>query len=207
MTVAARRARRRPGGETHVLRPHDDHGGLRGQRAGRAQRPAGLEDGDVRVRRVAARRQDVARPEEARDGGVGRPPQHVHRPAALVHAAGDHDDALVREGEGLVAVVRDVQHRQPPLAADAAEHLLQRLPRLRVDGAERLVEQEGAGPGGERPRQRDALALAAGQRRRPAAEQVGRADGLGEPRRPPRPGRRGPPAPRRAPAPRAARMP
>ena len=133
-------------------------------------------------RRIAARGQDVARPEEARDGGVGRPPQHVQRPAALVHAAGDHDDALVREGEGLVAVVRDVQHRKPPLAADAAQHLLQSLPRLRVDGAERLVEQEGAGTGGERPRQRDALALAAGQRRRAATEQGGRADGLGESR-------------------------
>ena len=66
-------------------------------------------------------------------------------------------------------------------ATDPAEHVLQLLARLRVDGAERLVEQQGPRAGGERPRQRDALALAAGQRRRAAGEQVRHADRLGEP--------------------------
>ena len=130
--------------------------------------------------RIAARRQHVARAEEPGDGGVHRLPQHLERPALLMHAPADQHVALVGERERLVAVVRDVQHRQAALAAHPPKQVLQRLTRLGVDGAQRLVEQEGAGTGGERPRQRHPLALAARESRRAAGEQVPHADRLGQ---------------------------
>ena len=163
-----------PGGDgsavsRRILRPHHDQDAAGRQGLGGADPAARLQNGDARVVRVATRRQHVARPEEACDGGVGRPAQDGERQAALVHAAGDHDDALVGESEGLVAVVCHVQDTgRCWLATHAAQHLLQRLARLRVDGAERLVEQERARPGSERSRQGHALALAAGQHGRPA---------------------------------------
>ena len=167
--------------ETHVLRPDHEREVALGQRRRDGEHAPVPQHGRVRVARAPARRQHVARAEEPCDGRVGRPPQHVQRPSLLAHLAADEHVARVGERERLVAVVRDVQHRQAALAAGAPQQLLERLPRLLVHGAQRLVQQQGAGPGGERPRQRHPLALAARERGGAAVEQLLHAYRLGEP--------------------------
>ena len=65
--------------------------------------------------------------------------------------------------------MRDVDERRPELALDPLQLELHLLAQLHVERAERLVEQERSRPVDERPRERDALLLAAGELPRPPA--------------------------------------
>ena len=83
--------------------------------------------------------------------------------AALVH---DHD--AVGDLERLFLVVGDEHAGDVNLVVQPAQPLAQLLAHLGVERAERLVEQQHLRLGRERPRQRDALPLAAGELRRVA---------------------------------------
>jgi hypothetical protein len=74
-----------------------------------------------------------------------------------------HDGDLVGHRHGLLLVVRDVHEREarPPL--DALELELQLAAQAQVEGAERLVEQQGLGTVDQARGERDALLLAAGE--------------------------------------------
>ena len=79
------------------------------------------------------------------------------------------DPPVVEDGdpiahrERLFLVVRDVDERHAELLLDLLELDLELLAQLQVEGAERLVEQERPRRVDDRPRERDALALAAGE--------------------------------------------
>ncbi len=98
------------------------------------------------------------------------------------------DPALVEHGEAvahrerLLLVVRDVDERDPDLALDALELDLHLLAQLQVERAERLVEQQHLRAVDDRARERDALALAAGELRRACGR---RTPGGGRARAPP----------------------
>ena len=87
---------------------------------------------------------------------------------SLVH---DHD--AVGELERFFLIVRDEHARQVNLLVQAPQPPPQLLPHLRVERAERLVEQQHFRLDRQRARERDALPLSAGQLRRvPIAEVV-----------------------------------
>ena len=84
-----------------------------------------------------------------------------------MRAAVHHRDA-VGHGQRLVLVVRDEDRGGAELAQQAPQLDLHRLAQLAVEGRERLVEQQQLGPDRERARHRDALLLAARERRAPS---------------------------------------
>ena len=83
------------------------------------------------------------------------------RGSELLDPAGVEDRQAIAHGERLLLVVRDVDERDPDLLLDRLELDLHLLAELEVQGSERLVEEQHAGPVDERARERDALALAA----------------------------------------------
>src|SRR5438445_7698518 len=87
---------------------------------------------------------------------------------------------MVRDGERLLLVVRDVERGDAELELDAANLLAQLDADLRVERRERLVEEEYARLDRERARQRDALLHAAGELVRVAVACVAEADELQE---------------------------
>ncbi len=74
-----------------------------------------------------------------------------------------HDADLVGERERLVLVVRDEDRRRPRGVENRAHLERQPLAQIDVEIRERLVEQQQIRRRRERPRQRDALLLAAGK--------------------------------------------
>jgi len=123
--------------DRHRLRPdHARHaavgpGHRHGAAAVEVQRP---------VAHTAA--QDVARAEEARDGGAGGPLEDLARVGLLDDAALEHQRERFAQLGRLGAVVGDHQRRQRPLALDAHDQPAQRLAAVRVDRRERLVEEQ-----------------------------------------------------------------
>ena len=101
---------------------------------------------------------------EGRVAGHDRRRQELARRGDRLDAAVTEQHHLVGERQRLADVVRDVEHRDAPLVADAQQPGQDALAQLHVDRRERLVEQQQAGIGGERARQRDALALPARKR-------------------------------------------
>ena len=89
-----------------------------------------------------------------------------------------HDRHPVRHRERLLLVVGHVDERDPDLKLDALELDLHLLAELQVERAERLVEQEHARVHDERPRQGDALLLAAREHRRAVLVAAGELDEL-----------------------------
>ena len=75
----------------------------------------------------------------------------------------DHD--LVGDLEGLLLVVGHEHRGHVHLVVQAAQPVAQLLADLGVEGAERLVEQQHRGLDRQRPGQRHALPLAAGELR------------------------------------------
>ena len=63
--------------------------------------------------------------------------------------------------------MRHVDERRAELVLDALQLELHLLAKLHVERAERLVEEQRRRPVDERPRERDALLLAAGELPRP----------------------------------------
>ena len=127
------------------------------------------------ARRRSARARTRRCPRSARAGqhvGLAEELRHPARARALVDLLGRADllDAPVAqhgdrvgERERLGLVVRDQQRARAGGAQDRGDLLAQRLAQPGVERGERLVEQHDLGVGGERARQRDALALAAGE--------------------------------------------
>ena len=71
-----------------------------------------------------------------------------------------------------------VDERDPDLLLDPLELDLHLLAQLEVEGAQRLVEEQHGGPVDERPREGDALGLAARDLRRLAPLEAGQLDEL-----------------------------
>ena len=86
----------------------------------------------------------------------------------------EHRDAVAHR-ERLVLVVGDEHERDADLALDRLQLDLHLLAELEVESAERLVEQQHRRPVDQRPGERDALALAAGELVRLAARRSRRA--------------------------------
>jgi hypothetical protein len=106
----------------------------------------------------------------------GRPGVQLGGPVGLDDAALRHHRHVVAEHERLVLVVGHEHAGDAEVGeegVDLAPHL---HPQRRVEVRERLVEQEHAGAGSERPGQRHALLLAAGQRRRQPVAEAGEPD-------------------------------
>jgi hypothetical protein len=131
-------------------------------------------------------RHQVRHAQEAGHVGVGRFLVHLGRGADLLDAAAGHDRQPVRQGQGLLLVVGDVQEGDPDGLLERLQLHLERLAQLGVQRAERLVQQQHRRLQHQRPGQRHPLLLAAGELRRPAAL---------EPLQPDQLQRRGDPAP------------
>ena len=123
--------------------------------AGQRQ-PTGGRIDDLRLDRVE-------RADERRDERGGREVVDLERRADLLDPALAHHHDPVGQLERLLLVVGDVDGRDPELALDLADLVAQGDADLGVERGERLVEQQDRRLEGERPRQRDALLLAAGQ--------------------------------------------
>ena len=111
---------------------------------------------------------DVRRADEAGDEPRRRALVDVFGVADLLDVPVRHHREAVAHHERLLLVVRDVDERDADLALDAHQLELHLLAELEVERAERLVEQQHRGFVDERPRQRDALLLAAGELAGPA---------------------------------------
>jgi hypothetical protein len=74
-----------------------------------------------------------------------------------------HHQHAVGQFQGFVLVVGDEDARQMNLVVQAAEPLPQLLPHLGVERAERLIQQQHFRLDGQRPGQRHALPLSAGE--------------------------------------------
>ncbi len=113
--------------------------------------------------------EDVHVAQEVHHEGVGR---DARTPRAGVPACSTrpslHDDHLVGHFKGLFLVVRHEDAGDVDLVVQPPQPVPQLLPHLGVQGAERLVQQQHLRLDGQRPRQRHALPLAAGQLRRVA---------------------------------------
>ena len=84
----------------------------------------------------------------------------LRRPG-LLDPALVHDRHLIGDFERLLLIVRDQDAGDADLLMEAPQPLPQFQADLGVQSAERLVEQQHLGLGGQRPRQGDALPLAA----------------------------------------------
>ena len=139
---------------------------------------AGLEGGAVGVE-AAGEHVHRRRADEAGDEEVGRRVVELERRADLLDAAVVHDDDLVGHGHRLDLVVGDVDGGglQPLVQVlDLGAH---RDAELGVEVRERLVEQEDLRVADDGAAHGDALALAAGELARVAAEQRREAEDLG----------------------------
>ena len=122
--------------------------------------------------------------EEARDEDVARPVVDLERRADLLqHALCHHRDA-VGEGHRLDLVVGDVDGGDADLALQVLDLRPHLHPELGVEVGERLVHQEELRRAHDGAAERHPLALAAGERRRAAVEEVAELDPLGGRRAP-----------------------
>ena len=103
---------------------------------------------------------DAEQPRHLRRGGAG---EHLGARSRLQQPALVDDEDLVGEQGRLLGVVGDEDGGQARLALQAAQLAAQFLADRGVERAERLVEQHQPRLEGERPGERDALPLAAGQ--------------------------------------------
>src|SRR5438445_7457569 len=94
----------------------------------------------------------------------------LQRWARPEHAVADLQHAVGLTGDGVV--VRDHEDRRPALVAHAAEELEDLRPGARVERTRRLVGEQHARIVCEGARDRDALAVSAGEGRRVAADAV-----------------------------------
>ena len=88
---------------------------------------------------------------------------------------GRHDHDPVGERDRLLEVVRDEHHRLAVGGPEVEQEVAHDLPGLRVERPERLVHEQDLGVADQHLRQRDALALAAGEHVRVAVDEGRRA--------------------------------
>ena len=91
-----------------------------------------------------------------------------------------HDGDALAERHRLDLVVRDVDRGDPEAFVQLRERCAHADAQLRVEVRERLVHEERLRLANDRAAHRDALALAAGERRRPALEQLREPEQLGD---------------------------
>jgi len=151
----------------------DDHAHVAGGLVGRVDDLAGLEpDARQAVVDELDRTAEQVGAGERRDERVGRLGHELGRRAELPQAALDeHADGL-RQSRGVFVVVCDDQRRQPELGEQLLQFAADGVLRVRVERGERLVEQQHARIARERPRQRDALPLAARELAGPCVGEV-----------------------------------
>ena len=148
----------------HFLRPQSD-----------AHRRAVLEAVDARCRRArscrsaarsgpatSASRNVMVPTKSATKAVVGLAVDLRRRPDLLDHALVHHHDA-VGHRERFFLVVRHHDGGDAEPALQRLDLVAQAQPHARIERGERLVEQQQAGRGRERARERDALLLAAGE--------------------------------------------
>ena len=92
-----------------------------------------------------------------------RPIVDLLRCAHLLDLRLIHNDDFVRDLERLLLVVGHKEGREVNFLVEFAQPAAQFLPHLRIKRAEGFVEQQHLGLHRQRPRQRDALPLAAGK--------------------------------------------
>ena len=128
-------------------------------------------------KRISARHADNRRPasRNARTAGSARRRQRVGRAGIERGGRPCEQRQAIGDAQGLAQVVGDEDGRLARAARCSARNsVLQLAARDRVERAERLVQQDERRIGGERPRDADALALAAGELVRiPAAAVLG----------------------------------
>ena len=129
-------------------------------------------------------REEVGLAQEARDEAGARQLVELLRRAELLDAAVVHDGHGVGHRHGLLLVVRDVQEGQTHLGLDRLELELHLTAQLEVERAERLVQQQERRAVHDRPGQRHALLLTAGQLTRAPVGDVVEFDERGAPRGP-----------------------
>ena len=127
---------------------------------------------------VGVRRQQVADAEEAGHEPRARALVQARRVAELLVPAVVHDRDAIGHRHRFFLVVGHEDERDPDLLLDPLQLDLHLLAQLQVEGAERLVEQQDGRPVDQRPRQRDALRLAAGDLGRLAPLEAGQLDEL-----------------------------
>ncbi len=108
---------------------------------------------------------------EATNGSLRAGDQLVRR-SDLAQAALDQDADRARERRGVLVVVRDDQRRQLERAQELLELGAHARLRVGVEGRQRLVEEQDARVARERPREGNALPLAARELTRPRLRQV-----------------------------------
>ena len=109
---------------------------------------------------------------DATNESAGAATSPVGVPGLPERPVDDHAD-LVGERRGVLEVVRDEQDRDVEAGEQLVELRADRGLRVRVERGERLVEEQDLRVARERPRERDTLALAAGELMRPGALEVG----------------------------------
>ena len=117
----------------------------------------------IALRRLAADEVHARRADEPGDEEIGWPLVEFERRAALLDIAGIEHHDLVGHGHGFDLIVGDVdcgRGELPLQLGDLQSHL---HAQRRVEIRQRLVEQEGFRLANNRPADRHALALAAGQ--------------------------------------------
>ena len=159
-----------------VLEPdtlRTDHDLHRAMRVGVALRRRDLEVPEANPRAAVAVRalrgagHEVGDAEEVRDVGGRGVLVDLMRGSDLDDPPCRHHRDAVGHRQGLLLVVRHVDERDADLLLEGLQLDLQRLAELRVEGAERLVEQEHRGVEDQRSRERDTLLLSPGELRRP----------------------------------------
>ena len=101
--------------------------------------------------------------------------------AGLLDAAAIHDHDAIRHLQGLFLIMGDENRGHLDLGVQVAQPAAQLLAHLGIERAERLVEQQHARLDRQRPRERDALTLPAGQLRRIAVRKPSKLNEIEQP--------------------------
>ena len=164
----------------HVLGPHRDLDRFTRLDVGRHQRreamPSGVDDAELAVALEHAAREQARRTGEIRHEQVGRTIVDLVRGRHLQQLAVAHDANAVAEHHGLGLVVGDVDRGDPGLLDDAPQVVAQPQPQLRVEIAQRLVEEEELRLIDKAARQRHALHLPARERHHRALRELRQPD-------------------------------
>ena len=149
-------------GEHHVLGPHDD-----GRLVAAAQRAGPAIDlkerlAELHVAIAVGAEQQVRGAEESRDEARAGPLIQRARLADFLEPTAVHHADPVGHAERFFLIVSHHDRRDADRALDLADRAAQLVADLRVQRAERLVEQQHARLMRERTRYRHALLLAAG---------------------------------------------
>src|SRR5690349_1910701 len=94
---------------------------------------------------------------------VGRGIENLFGRARLYDAAGAHHEHTVGDGHGVRLVVRNQEKARARAAVKFCDFATELCTMLRIKVAERFVEEEDRGIADNRPRERHALALTAGE--------------------------------------------